>query len=540
MRNVRFNKIRKKVLKGYSGLSLQPYSADPVSQNLNKYKDLGDIMARNAMYYSDTQVALAKLKQEDLLRRKNEASYALNQKPKKLEALDPVLNNLNSKYQEIFSDQSLVPNYMQDINSFQKDLDTDTSSLLTDQQKIYAGLETADYSTDEDTNTNLVSANRKDSPENSKFSYNANWKDINRGLDLAEMNLHAIGAHDKDSQGTAMAKGIIQGAGEIAGLFNPMVGAIIKGFNVADSILGYAGVGPRTNTFNKDDYTFEQIGGSYGSSLAAANKAEDVADKRHGFLGLFGRRKTRRDNALIAEANRQQNVMSIIADANRSLKLGAEAMSDINHLQNEQLLAGGFDAKFARVAKEGGNIDKLSFIDYINKETSFVSYVNDNLNQVSEMLKEGGTINKVSFVEYLNEELKNHPEMFKEGGVLSSPNNIESTQANVIPEGALHKNKHHLDETGFDDSEITKKGIPVLDNAGNQQAEIELNEIIFSLEVTKFLEENYHKYYESSKKDQDELALKVGKELVFQILNNTKDNTGLIEIAKDGTKLQLK
>ena len=209
MRNVRFNKIRKKVLKGYSGLSLQPYSADPVSQNLNKYKDLGDIMARNAMYYSDTQVALAKLKQEDLLRRKNEASYALNQKPKKLEAPDPVLNNLNSKYQEVFSDQSLVPNYMQDINSFQKDLDIDTSSLLSDQQKIYAGLETADYSTDEDTNINLVSANRKNPPENSKFSYNANWKDINRGLDLAEMNLHAIGAHDKDSQGTAMAKGII-------------------------------------------------------------------------------------------------------------------------------------------------------------------------------------------------------------------------------------------------------------------------------------------------------------------------------------------
>jgi len=33
--------------------------------------------------------------------------------------------------------------------------------------------------------------------------------------------------------------------------------------------------------------------------------------------------------------------------------------------------------------------------------------------------------------------------------------------------------------------DLTKKGIPVVDNKGEQQAEVEKNEIIFSLEVTK-------------------------------------------------------
>ena len=60
-----------------------------------------------------------------------------------------------------------------------------------------------------------------------------------------------------------------------------------------------------------------------------------------------------------------------------------------------------------------------------------------------------------------------------------------SNQQNVIPEGALHARKHHMENT----EGLTQKGIPVIDNKGEQQAEIELNEIIFNLEVTKKLEE---------------------------------------------------
>jgi hypothetical protein len=57
------------------------------------------------------------------------------------------------------------------------------------------------------------------------------------------------------------------------------------------------------------------------------------------------------------------------------------------------------------------------------------------------------------------------PQAFKQGGQMS-----------VIPEGALHARKNNMDGAGED---FTAKGIPVVDNQGEQQAEIECNEIIF-------------------------------------------------------------
>lgn len=97
---------------------------------------------------------------------------------------------------------------------------------------------------------------------------------------------------------------------------------------------------------------------------------------------------------------------------------------------------------------------------------------------------------------------------------------------NVIPDGALHARKHNMDVEG-----ITKKGIPVVaeneDGSVEQQAEIEKEEIIFRLEVTKKLEELEKKFYneETSKEEKDQLALEAGKLLAEEILHNTIDNT---------------
>lgn len=69
---------------------------------------------------------------------------------------------------------------------------------------------------------------------------------------------------------------------------------------------------------------------------------------------------------------------------------------------------------------------------------------------------------------------------------------------------------------------LTKKGIPVVSEKEGgdleQQAEIEREEIIFRLEVTKKLEE-------LSKDGSDEAAIEAGKLLTEEILNNTIDNT---------------
>lgn len=117
----------------------------------------------------------------------------------------------------------------------------------------------------------------------------------------------------------------------------------------------------------------------------------------------------------------------------------------------------------------------------------------------------------------------------KEGGSLGNidaPEIEETNQKNIIPEGALHKNKHHMEHT----EGLTQKGIPVVDNDGEQQAEIELDEIIFTLEVTKKLEELY-------KDGSDEAAIEAGKLLVKEILFNTDDRTGLIAKCEKGGKL---
>lgn len=107
--------------------------------------------------------------------------------------------------------------------------------------------------------------------------------------------------------------------------------------------------------------------------------------------------------------------------------------------------------------------------------------------------------------------------LFKEGGKM-----------NVIPEGSLHARLHHMENADG----LTKKGIPVVSiQEGEQQAEIELNEIIFRLEVTKKIEKLMEDGSESA-------AIEAGKLLVEEIFENTDDRTGLIDTLKPEEKKQ--
>ena len=110
-------------------------------------------------------------------------------------------------------------------------------------------------------------------------------------------------------------------------------------------------------------------------------------------------------------------------------------------------------------------------------------------------------------------------EMFQKGGTI-----------NVIPEGALHARKNNMEMDN-----ITKKGIPVVDKEGEQQAEIERNEVILRLEVTQKLEElsKIYNSEESSKEQKEQAALEAGKLLSDEILYNTQDNTGLLNGNKE-------
>jgi hypothetical protein len=101
---------------------------------------------------------------------------------------------------------------------------------------------------------------------------------------------------------------------------------------------------------------------------------------------------------------------------------------------------------------------------------------------------------------------------------------------NVIPDGALHARKNNLPD---DISEkVTNKGIPVVtyEDGGDirQHAEIEVNEIIFNKEATDKFEDLFKQWKEADDDKKKELSIECGKFLASEILENTMDNTGLI------------
>ena len=103
---------------------------------------------------------------------------------------------------------------------------------------------------------------------------------------------------------------------------------------------------------------------------------------------------------------------------------------------------------------------------------------------------------------------------YKEGGVIG----IDSS---VLPEGALHAHKNHLAEDNPELEDVTPKGIPVVtvDEKGEveQVAEIEREEVIFSLDITKQLE--------ALRDDgSEEAMLEAGKLLAKELITNTVDN----------------
>ena len=102
----------------------------------------------------------------------------------------------------------------------------------------------------------------------------------------------------------------------------------------------------------------------------------------------------------------------------------------------------------------------------------------------------------------------------QKGGVIG-------TDTSILPEGALHARLNHLQGTNPDLEDTTRKGIPVLDAKGNQVAEVEKEELVLRLEITKKLEE-------LMKDGSEDAMIEAGKILTYELIKNTQDNTGQI------------
>lgn len=281
--------------------------------------------------------------------------------------------------------------------------------------------------------------------------------------------------------------------------------------------------GKRANSFAADETTIRNVGGSYGGTVADIEDAQAKAGKKY---GLFSSGSRKRANRAIAAAQAKQNIMADISEDAMDRRSIVQSMGEQAGLAYSLMTNGGYNQKYTYAAKHGG---LLEWNPVITLEWEPQVELNWKLPE----FKEGGNIE-------FNTELEWIPELQK-GGELGNndvPEIEETNQKNVIPEGALHKNKHHMEHA----EGLTKKGIPVIDEDGEQQAEIEHSEIIFTLEVTKKLEEYYDIFYseESSNKEKEQAALDAGKLLVYQILENTEDRTGLIESCKKGGSITLK
>lgn len=304
------------------------------------------------------------------------------------------------------------------------------------------------------------------------------------------------------------------------------LGGVNDTLNFASSLL-VPGAGWFTKKTNK--YNISDTLKSSSSYTGSAKKATDVQNNLSGKKFSFGRIKA---NNKIAEAFRQD---ALISDNINTAKLNMEAsIGSTQHKnnQNQLNLSGGWSQKNGiRFGKVGMKLYDLSFVNKVTTPKSKFEKFKDSLtselkkiNNLEELWKNKGEPSD------MNEAISWG--LFKQEGNFTklADDNIDKFESggkmNVIPEGSLHSQKHSIE---LEDCNITKKGIPVIQlNKSNKEqiAEVEKEEIIFTKEITDKLEE-------LCEKGTDEAAIEAGKLLVYEILFNTQDNTGIINKIQD-------
>lgn len=281
--------------------------------------------------------------------------------------------------------------------------------------------------------------------------------------------------------------------------------------------------GEKASTITKDDSVFETVGSSYTGTGSTVDDALTKSGKKYGLFSSGSREKANRE---IEEAKRQQQVMSEISDQATDRFAIRNSMAAINGNRRRFALQGGYDQAAIRAGRHGLSIHAILAAKRVVSAMKFQPKLVEQPAPEVDSFKQGGVL-ELSLNDIPEEYLE--PVSTVQEITLDSilPEFKEGGKVNVIPEGALHARLHHMENA----DNLTKKGIPVVSEKEGgeleQQAEIEREEIIFRLEVTKKLEELLKKYSddESSQKDKDAVAIEAGKLLVEEILHNTIDNT---------------
>lgn len=302
----------------------------------------------------------------------------------------------------------------------------------------------------------------------------------------------------------ALIKGVGDMGDQIMGQFNPAAGAANSVANLANEGLAKL-MGKSTDFYNRSDQIFNKATDALNMLGPIGTAANFVLDFANIGTGTTVKGVNLSDEAKAMRGGYEGTV-------SRAEKMGDRTFGGISRI-------GGSDRRYRKkVRAMQKKVDKIEDIGN-EAQDAFAASNNPLLYNKRQMQLSGGYQSTAVGKEGLKIFSKDQREAVKK--ILSKPVQSfkEGGAINVIPEGALHAHKHHMDIEG-----ITEKGIPVVtmeEGSVIQQAEIERNEIIFSLEVTKKLEK--------LKEDgSDDAAIEAGKLLVDEILRNTVDNTGLL------------
>lgn len=300
--------------------------------------------------------------------------------------------------------------------------------------------------------------------------------------------------------------------GSLAGKGLNALGVGTDGQTTADAILGSSffnwNVGlinalgaKKTNTIEQDKETWSRAGSSYMGALGLNQDAMNKSGKKYGW---FSRKQYKQANNDINEQGKRQNILEDITDYQSDRMETLANQQDMINASYFNSIRGGYDQSAVRAAKQGGILNDFKAFQLAHK----IAY--NNLHTKQDKVDQNAKEDEI--------------QAFQNGGQMS-----------LIPEGALHKNKHHIEDANPDlKGEITEKGIPVVDKEGEQVCEIERNEIIFSKELTDQIEQLRDMYNKAeSQKDKDEVARRAGEAISNEVFENTDDRTGLIKDIKE-------
>jgi len=327
---------------------------------------------------------------------------------------------------------------------------------------------------------------------------------IDAGWDMAANAASAIPGYGTIIGGTMKAAGLLnKGINAIGGGIN---NASNTGDKIMNSTLGSTALLPlkilnavaKTKVEGSDTDLAAKVTKGYSAERTIAST--EIGGVTNFISKLFGNKKGLLANkrAAIEKINTTNALKSNAIDLDKNNTLaGMNSMQDINS-KNRQALTSGLNNSYKNQivsGKLGTKINPAKLRNLKNKVKKKIFKAQEGQAMDGEVIK------------------------YAIGGKM-----------NVIPEGALHKNLNHYD--GDLGSAVTNKGIPVItveDGKIEQHAEIEKNEIIFHKEATDKMEEFFTQFNDTEDpKEKDQICIECGKFVTEELLENTQDNTNLI------------